>query len=227
MTIDWLLLLFGCQGSNVGVIGAEHTWFISAILICYLFTPLIGFIYKRIPKVIMITILLLLPLTFAFCQPAWIYTLFNPLSYYGIAFIIGRNFDKLKYSLSRLLIAIFIAVLSLLLRFVVRYYADGTIFYDRIIVNYTHFFAALAISYIFATIFRNGRSYKLVDFIFGISFEIYLYHNMFIVGPISLFGLTSIWIVDSFIVVICTIIIAVLANITTSPFFKLIKRYDT
>lgn len=33
-TKDWLLLLFGLQGSTVGVWGAEQTWFISALLIC-------------------------------------------------------------------------------------------------------------------------------------------------------------------------------------------------
>lgn len=47
--LNWLSCILGIQGANVGVWGADHTWFITAILICYLVTPLIskGFHRKR------------------------------------------------------------------------------------------------------------------------------------------------------------------------------------
>lgn len=38
--LDWLWLMLGLQGSVVGVLGAEQTWFITPLLICYAITPI-------------------------------------------------------------------------------------------------------------------------------------------------------------------------------------------
>ena len=45
---DWLFLVLGLQGSVVGVYGAEQTWFITALLFCYMLTPVIRFIVLEI-----------------------------------------------------------------------------------------------------------------------------------------------------------------------------------
>lgn len=47
LTTDWLLLAFGLQGSVVGVLGAEQTWFISVLLLCYLITPALSAAFCR------------------------------------------------------------------------------------------------------------------------------------------------------------------------------------
>ena len=46
--MSWLSCLFFVQGMHVGVLGADHTWFMTTLMICYILTPLIEKIWKRI-----------------------------------------------------------------------------------------------------------------------------------------------------------------------------------
>lgn len=42
LKMDWLWLMLGLQGSVVGVQGAEQTWFITPLLLCYAITPVVS-----------------------------------------------------------------------------------------------------------------------------------------------------------------------------------------
>ena len=46
--MNWISCLFFVQGMHVGVLGADHTWFMTTLMICYILTPLIEKIWKRI-----------------------------------------------------------------------------------------------------------------------------------------------------------------------------------
>ena len=72
--------------------------------------------------------------------------------------------------------------------------------------------AAFAMFYILASITRLWKAGKTIRFFSDISFEVYLYHYMFCVGPIRLFGLTDSWIMDSIVIIIITIAISFLMN---------------
>lgn len=39
---NWISCILGIQGARVGVLGADHTWFLTALLICYMLTPFIS-----------------------------------------------------------------------------------------------------------------------------------------------------------------------------------------
>lgn len=39
---NWLLCILGMQGTRGGIFGADHTWFITAILLCYFITSFMG-----------------------------------------------------------------------------------------------------------------------------------------------------------------------------------------
>ena len=41
LDMDWVWLALGLQGTVVGVLGAEQTWFITPLLLCYAITPLL------------------------------------------------------------------------------------------------------------------------------------------------------------------------------------------
>ena len=93
-----------------------------------------------------------------------------------------------------------------------RIYFDGTVFYSGIVATYTHYAAALGIFYLFAWFFAERKPVRCVTFIGEISFEIYLYHYMFTVGPVSLFSATSFWVVNCIMTFSITLIIATVTH---------------
>ena len=43
LTWNWARLVLGIQGTEVGVQGAGHTWFITCLLLCYALTPILRY----------------------------------------------------------------------------------------------------------------------------------------------------------------------------------------
>ena len=211
LTVDWLLLLFGLQGSVVGVWGAEQTWFISALLICYGLTPGIAKVAERVERKhvpYVLIILSTLPALLLLMKPAAIGTLLAPIFLYAAAYFIGSGIVTVKINGLGACIASTIVFLSFALRFVLRLYFDGTVFYSGIVATYTHYAAALAIFYLFAWFFAERKPARIVSFFGEISFEVYLYHNMFTGGPVSVFGATKFWSVNCILAFSITLIIA-------------------
>lgn len=210
-TKDWLLLLFGLQGSTVGVWGAEQTWFISALLICYSMTPWIsiaadGIAKKHVP--ILLICLCTLPIFLLLMKPVAIGTLLAPVCLYTVAYFIGSRIVTVNISRVGACLAVLIVLVSFGLRFVLRIFFDGMVFYSGIVATYTHYAAALAIFYLFAWIFAERKPVRCVTFIGNVSFEIYLYHYMFTIGPISVFSITRTWTINCILVFSITIVIA-------------------
>lgn len=215
LTADWLLLFFGLQGSVVGVWGAGQTWFISALLLCYALTPGIAKTVekigrKQLPYVLMI--LSTLPALLLLMKPAAIGTLLAPIFLYAAAYFIGSGIVTVKINGLGACIASTIVFLSFALRFVLRLYFDGTVFYSGIVATYTHYAAALAIFYLFAWFFAERKPARIVSFFGEISFEVYLYHYMLTVGPVSVFGATKFWAVNCILAFGITLIIATIMH---------------
>ena len=101
-----------------------------------------------------------------------------------------------------------------------RMYFDGSYLYDRITVSYTQAIAAFCIFYIIAYLFKNRETGRLVSRVSEISFEIYLYHYMFTVGPLKLFGLTGYWCFDCILVTVVVVIISIIMNRCSSVINK-------
>ena len=216
-TKDWVLLILGLQGVDVGVLGADQTWFITALLMCYLITPLIRLIVLKIQNSIQnillySLILMLIPMLLSFIPPAYIYTLFSPICWYALAYLLGYKFKDIRLTKKRALTAFFIICFVFTVRLVVKALLDGSILYDRITVSYTKAIAAFCIFYIAAFLFKSRSANRLTLWISKISFEIYLYHYMFTVGPIRLFGLTSSWAIDSILITIIVLLISAIMN---------------
>ena len=222
---DWLWLILGLQGSVVGVLGAEQTWFITSILLCYLITPLLDSICiwidtDRTHRLAFIIVLILIPIGLALLPFAFISTVFSPLCWYGISFFIGRKFDHIIFSRRYAITSFFVMCIAFGARLAARSWFDGTIFYDKLVVGYTQVIAAYAIFYMTAFITRDKVPGKVVSFIASVSFEIYLYHYMFCVGPVRLFSLTNNWVVNCIIVTVLTVCIAIIMNIASRKIIK-------
>ena len=215
--LQWLKTISGFQGFD-GVHGAEQTWYITLSLICYLFTPAISLICNWWLKQTLSTqrfftaVVFIIPAALAFFVSDNVWIFLVPLVWYSLAFFAGRKWSQFQVSKQTALIACGLAFVLLLTRFIGHLYLDGTLLYDRIIVSYEHFCAAGCFGMVFAWLFRNREAGKIVTFLSRNSFEVYLYHVMFISGPISMLNLTDLLIVNWLIIIFVTIAISAIAH---------------
>lgn len=210
LKMDWVWLFLGIQGSIVGVQGAEQTWFITSMLLCYLCTPLFekcceASIQRRR---IVIGTLIVLPAMLALMPPAHIRTVFSPICWYGLAFFAGNEAKGIRIRAKGAVCSLLIMCASFAIRLFARMVIDGTILYDRIVASYTHVLAAFAMFYLIAFLTKERQTGRCLHFLSSISFEVYLYHYLFCVGPVRLFSLTGNWLVECCVITIITVLIA-------------------
>lgn len=210
LKLDWLWLSLGLQGSVVGILGAEQTWFITSILLCYLATPILdkcsaGSNHRR--NVIK-GILMIAPAMLALIPQAYVSVVLSPICWYGVAFLAGSEFEGIRIHTRGFFRAFLIMCGSFCVRLVARMLIDGTILYDRIVTSYTQVIAAFAMFYIVAYLTQEKPMGLIMRFVSSISFEVYLYHYMFCVGPVRLFSLTENWLVECCLVTIISIVIS-------------------
>lgn len=197
--INWISCLFFVQGMHVGVLGAEHTWFMTTLMICYILTPLIEKFWKRIQykktQWGILVGLLIVPFIMAYLLPNYIYFI--------------------------------VMCLAFATRFIGRIMIDGTKLYNLVIVNYTHYVAAACIFMLFSIIFSKAKMLKIVQLVDGISFEIYLCHYMFIVGPVSVMYITGNWIINSIIAVCIALLFAAILHKLSKGMRKILRVHST
>lgn len=220
LSVHWLLLALGLQGTAVHIWGAEQTWFISVLLLCYLLSPVILDWIRRIStcsdrriKRLFFAAVCGMPIVWAFFEEPWVYTVFTPISLYILSCAYGVYYNPEKaFPRKNILLATLVVVVSFGLRLAAKFICDGTILYDRIVVPYSQSVAAAAIVCLFEAIFRSRRVPKAIQFVSDVSFEIYLYHYMFVQGPIDVFGRSPNWVVGCIAVTAVVLPVAFLAN---------------
>ena len=214
---QWIVEALGMHGWKT-VYGATQTWFITSILICYLFTPVISEIVADLNEkkgaIAKITIsMCIIPFIIAYPLGKILdATIYIPLCAYVIAYAVGSNIEKIKITNKRAVTAFFLMCFGFVLRFAMKILFDDTIFYTILVVNFTQTFCAFCILYIFAVIFNKKETPKVVGFLSKYSFEIYLWHYMFTDGPLRLFDLTPFWITDCILVGAVSMAVAFAAN---------------
>lgn len=211
-------MIFGIQGFR-GVNGAEHTWYITCILVCYILTPLISYLFNFINNKksliqIIISLFIIFPTLIPFIFGSNLSYFICPVFWYSTAYFCGKNKDKIEKlaNIKYCLLSIMIIILLFFIRFISHIYIDGTLLYNNIIVQYEHYISAFCIFIIFMFLFKNYKASFFVQKIDNISFEIYLYHYMFIVGPLSLINITKWYYLNSVIVIICSVFFAIIFN---------------
>lgn len=96
-----------------------------------------------------------------------------------------------------------------------RVFATILILYNILITEYTQTiigFSILFIVFYLVSKFENKLTLKVIKYFNSISYEVYLSHYMFIVGPVGLMNITSSKIINSLIVIGCTYLSVVLLH---------------
>lgn len=226
----WVRFIFGVQGTDVGILGAEHTWFITPLLICYLITPLLDWAIKcDRPRrfIVRVTIAAFLqPLLWLGSKSAALFTMLSLVSWYIIAFVAGRFFSYIPFSKNRAVLSVMIIGICFGLRLTGKLFFDDTVFYNRVICGYTHFVAGLCITYFFAFFLKDAVVDSLIQRVVDISFEVYLVHYMFCVGPIPIFRFCSSWSFACIVVLFLALVMAFGLNRIAESVSNYLKRYS-
>ena len=215
---EWKCIIYsflGVHGFTYAIPGAEHTWFISAILLCYMFTPLICAITDRIIKtnckllfVVFLFSLGLLPIGIAFFPNS---AILITVPFYTLAYMLGRYWHDNEMSAKEALVALSVSAISFIFRFCLRFWIDGTFIYDSIVAPYSHYIAGFGIFMASAWLFKR-KPWSVVTFISTISFEIYLFHYMFMWPPLSVMAFTGSWCINAIVAVNLAVLTAVIIH---------------
>ena len=193
--------------------GGEHLWFIPVILMCYVITPLLNAVRDRKAsnglKDVIITVLitiLFFGLFASFFNPAW-------MSCYVLGYWIGVNKEK-GFIREKILVLIF-GVLAFPLNAIQVYlsyilkpsFIRSSIF--EYWCNYNHVWLGIFLFLFLMMLFRNisweEKSRVFLTFTDKYSYETYLVHQFFILGPMSLMSITGILPVNILIIYGCII----------------------
>ena len=143
---------------------------------------------------------------------------------YFIGYYVGMI--DYKYSKKSYILATAFIVISVILRLIFKYTFDGTILYNVILTFITQNIFAISIFVIFKNL--DLKENKLITFIDSISYEIYLVHYMFIIGPVFVIGvngnLTHNLLIDSVVILFFILISASILKKVANKSFIFIKE---
>ena len=210
------------------IAGGAHLWFIPTILMCYLLTPLYERIFSRaeqshkllVPAAVLLFVVneLVFRQMFSYFNAAWI-------NCYLIGFAL-RRFQQYRfwYTGSAWLLTLTGAV-CISIQASVRYLQLITLtdawrpFYYPM-CDYGHVFLGVALFCSGRVLLRPFCNINLIQRILRLSdrysYQIYLTHHFFILGPLSLMALTANSYVNVVLVLLLTVLTAVLLQKTSA-----------
>lgn len=213
----WIAYIFNLQGLEIYVYGAEHLWYLTVAMACYFITPILDKYRNKFNKKnigILFSILIATQLIMSY----FIYQQFGryltSIELYILAYFIGLYWNSDFINYRNFIWSIILIVCALAMRLIGRIEFDGTILYDIVISRYTHSLLGLGLffsGFYITSKLKNEFIDKIISHFDHISYEIYLVHYMLIGGPLSVL-FTNSDIVNCFIVLICTYILALILN---------------
>lgn len=187
----------------------EHLWFVTAIFLCYMITPILQGIRRVAP------IMLILCFGYGLFEILFIryeLKLFEPLFIYAIGYLYVNVGEKEKKIFSLTLLAITTMTIALVnWRFILDYDSIQNIMF--------HIFVGISFPLFFLYVAENihrPRAYRVVTLIDKFSYQIYLLHHPLIIGSLSMMTLTSYIGCNIAIILIITIALSFLLNVISN-----------
>lgn len=210
-----LMVASGMQGFTSGLLGATQTWFITSILLFYAVLPLFSkmwFHIKDSKKKKIITMCFLITAFFStyLILEKQFSVIIAPIFMCLIAYVIGIEAELSSNLKVRVIPTILLMIISFATRFLCIFIQNEKL--GIVLVAASTFGIAFSVCVLFSVIFSRNRGNKLVSFLTGIGFEVYLYHNMFIEGPIYLMNKTDSLIFNIAITILAIFVLSYLAN---------------
>lgn len=215
--------------------GLEHLWFMTYIILCYLLVPFLTKMsekwdYYKDTKYILYTVMLI------FLIEVFMFFL-NLTAQWIICFVLGMIFhrieEKKKHLYNKILIFIvFLAIVMNSIEIYTKYFYNKNIvniFYISF-CNYAHVFLAIFLFYFLRGIYKliNKNKLKrnvqrLLDFSDKVSYDIYLVHHIYILGPYQIM-LTNNKYLNIVIVILATLLTTFLLRMISNKVLYIIKK---
>ena len=227
---NWIINILNLQAMEVYIHGAQHLWYLTVAMVCYFVTIALDinrekFTKKNVIKLLICIAIIQIITSYYIYEQLGIYLLYILL--YISSYFVGMNWNSENINIKYVIKFGIILFLAATVRILGRVAFDGSILYNIMIVGYTQSIIGYSLFFIIFYIgTRLGEKSKfyIVKFFDNISYEIYLVHYMFIVGPVSIIGLTKSRILDNCIVVLFSIALAMIIHNICSYILNMSNR---
>ena len=203
--------------------GIGHLWFVNYILFCYLITPYLGFLRDYLSRYSLRRTLLVLITVFGIYSILSIFLNIHFRPGEVCCYILGYFISSIQSRTQKDVIKI-CAYLSIPLclmsnaLFCYLKYVKGVEMYQGHFVHitdYSHLFLGLAITMCLMTCVKQVKANSMIAFSDKYSYEIYLVHQLFILSPLILLGVTDLKIFNMIITISVIVIAGILLNVVS------------
>lgn len=213
--LNWIIYIFNLQGLEIYVHGAEHLWYLTIAMVCYFITPILDKNKYKLNKQKLI-VFFIGYVAIQLITSYFIYEQFGRylilIGLYIVSYLIGFYWNSESINFKMFILYCISLIFALSLRIIGLIIFDGSILYGILIVGYTHSLLGLSIFFIGFYIVKQFKSnifFNIVKSFDSISYEIYLVHYMFIIGPVSIL-FTDYSIINCIIVIIFTYTVSII-----------------
>lgn len=210
--------------------GGGHLWYIPYILVCYLLTPFLAkymrFILKKKNRIILLGGGILAPMFAVLLVTVGVIPYFNSawLNCFLIGFFLGScEYYEMREMKRRIVNVIYVAAFLMNgIQIYISYFSDYS--FDGILgslyslfCNYAHVALGCVLFFgmkkLFSHMYANGYP-SFVKKICGLSdsysYDVYLVHQFFILGPFTLMDITESLLINVIVIIICVFVSAVI-----------------
>ncbi|MCU6770368.1 Uncharacterized protein conserved in bacteria [uncultured Bacteroides sp.] len=202
--------------SSANISGLSHLWFMSIIAICYIITPILQFVRKYnilIPVFIVISILNFFIFKICVVPFSWLFV-------YIMGYMYGASTIFWKRR-----ITVFVSCLFIWLSLFISW--EDILDYQNIINQLFHAMSGL-FAIIFTIIlfkrFNITLKNKIISTTDKYSYEIYLVHHVFILGPFSLMTITGNLFINISSIIVLTFLCSIILNYISSKICSYINN---
>ncbi len=208
-----IILMFFFAGNIKGV---EHLWYVPLILFCYLEIPFLSFFKSKIQKnklknlykiIFLIIVVIINSLIFSYFNAAWVLC-------FNYAYLFAEEIkDIKKYFVRYNIIGIVLVALIHGLRCFTNIFDNMSRINQYININ--DFIKTLTAIVLFITLYflfsfiKYKDKIKFLDFADKYSYDVYLTHQIFILGPLSLLSITRFNAINICLSLICIVALTV------------------
>ena len=190
--LEWItagLIIAGV--TETPIVSTSHLWFITAIIICYIITPLL---YKiranKKATVLFLSIILICYFPVAIFTKDIFGTYYSSVLEYIIAFFFLKLYIERVNKKTGIIVGLSSLIAGCILKLLFVYYFDNTILYTKFLVNICSLIIGFgiftSIYYFVENTYRVSKKFeKVIDFFDSFSYEFYIVHMVFIEGRFS------------------------------------------
>ena len=224
-----LLLIKYCTTTPVGIMnfiktggvdGLGHLWFMKAITLCYIITPILQFL-RRYSNIVFSFIVFVAIFEYCYLQESLF--MFSWIFLYSIGYFFP-TIHQYYQRIVQMLMAIIIVVLTIYISWPDIHNYDGV--YNRAWHDMMGIFICLCVIPIFE-LFKMQKLPSLLKWIDNNSFYLYLSHYTFLLGPLSLITIIHnkcLAILLSFLcMIVCTIMLGRITRYFSLQLNKILK----